>query len=252
MKKIGLKNIYFLIVFIWLLPCSSSAYEMDDCIACHCDNPGKGIPQISIKEYRSSIHGTMMACEECHTDIEEGHEKGGIKEKVNCNNCHTQKNLHGAAAGNRLECYSCHTKHNILPAYVEQSSVNKTRFRRLCIECHKMQWGGTGYLKWFTSFRIRSHKKEDFSKNYDATNCTGCHGKIEIHEKTEKITGSDCSKCHMKDGKSALMGRFHAASNSGVFITGLSVITQIMLLAVIFILVRFILKPLGRSGKRRK
>jgi hypothetical protein len=56
----------------------------------------------------------------------------------------------------------------------------------------------------------------------------------------------------MKDGKNALMGRFHAADNSGDLITGLSIITQIMLLAVLFILVRFIFKPLGKSGKGRE
>ena len=253
MNLFSQKIYYLLAIFICLFPCSISAYEMDDCISCHCDNPGKGIPQISIKDYRSSIHGTMMACEECHTDIEEGHEKGGVKEKVNCNNCHTQKNLHGAASGakNQPECYACHTKHKILPAFVEDSSVNETQFKKLCHNCHKAQWGEAGYLKWFTSLRVRSHKKEDFSRNYDATNCAGCH-KIEIHKKIEEVSESKCVKCHMKGNKNAMMGRFHAAENSGPFITGLSIITQILILAVLALVVGFIIKPLGRSGKGRK
>ena len=251
MKLFSQKIYYLLVISICLFPCSISAYDMDDCISCHCDNPGKGIPQISIKDYRSSIHGTMMACEECHTDMGEGHEKGKIEGKVNCSNCHAQKNLHGAEAGKKIECYSCHTKHDILPAYAEQSSVNKTRFKKLCIECHKAQWGETGYLKWFTSLRVRSHKKEDFSRNYDATNCAGCH-KVEIHKKIEGTPEKECVKCHMKDNKNAMMGRFHAAENSGPFITGLSIVTQILILAVLALVVGFIIKPLGRSGKGRK
>jgi len=246
------RKIYYLLAFIiCLFPCSVFAYEMDECITCHSDNPGSDAPQISIKDYQSSIHGSMMECEECHSHIEEGHEDGEMKGKVDCSNCHSQENLHGAA-GNKPECYSCHTKHNILPAYVEDSSVNKTRFKKLCRECHKDKLGETGYIKWFTSLRIRSHKKQDFSRNYDETNCEGCHLKIEIHEKIEKGTDSECSKCHMKEDKNTMMGRFHAAGNSGPSITGLSIITQILLLAVIIFVVGFTIKPLGKSGKGRE
>lgn len=253
MNFFRLIKIYLSAIILCLLPCGLFAYEMDDCISCHSDNPGKGIPQISVKDYKSSIHGMMMECGECHSDMDEEHENGKVEGKVDCNNCHPQKNLHGASYGkeNQPECYSCHTKHNILPAYAEQSSINKTQFKKLCIECHKEQWGETGYLKWFTSFRVRSHKKQDFSKKYDKTNCDGCH-QIEIHKKIEKISDGECSRCHMKDGRNAMMGKFHAAVNSGSAILGLSVITQILILAVLIILVRFIIKPLGKSGKGKE
>ena len=253
MKLFSQKIYYLPVIFICLFPCSISAYEMDDCISCHSDNPGSGAPQISIREYRASIHGTMMSCQECHTDIEEGHEKNGVTGKVDCSNCHSQKNLHGAASGpeNQPACYACHTKHNILPAYVEDSSINEKQFGKLCIECHRLQFGETGYLKWFTSLRVKSHKKEDFSRNYDATDCAGCH-KIEIHKKIEEVSEGKCVRCHMKGNKNALMGRFHAAENSGPFITGLSIVTQILIMAVLLIAVGFIINPPGRSGKGRK
>ena len=224
---------------------------MDDCISCHSDNPDHGTPQISAKDYESSIHGSMMECSDCHSYIEEGHEAGDVTGKVDCGNCHAQENLHGTASEkeNQLECFSCHTKHSILPSYIENSSVHKTQFKKLCIECHKEQWGQSGYLKWFTSLKVKSHKKQDFSKKYDETNCAGCHLKIAIHERTENIPESECSKCHMKDNKNAMMGKFHTAGNSGSSITGLSIITQILILLVLILALRFLIKPLKKSGK---
>ena len=249
-----LKKIHLLAIIFCFYPCGLLAYEADDCISCHSDNPGKGIPQISIENYRSSVHGTIMGCEGCHSYIEEGHVDGEVSDRVDCNNCHSEKSLHGASSKNenKLECYSCHTKHNILPSNIEKSSANETQFKKLCVECHKAQYGESGYLKWFTSLRIRSHKKEDFSKKYDQTNCKGCHRKIEIHEKIEKVTDSECAECHMKDNSNAMLGRFHVASNSGPFIMGLSIITQILILAVLIFFIGFIVRPLGKSGKGRK
>ena len=199
----------------------------------------------------SSIHGSMMQCAECHSYIEEGHEYGEVTEKVNCNNCHSQENLHGSSSGreNRPECYSCHTKHKILPEYVEYSSINKTQLKNTCKKCHPAQWGEQGFLRWFTSVRVKSHKKEDFSKNFDETNCVGCHQGMAVHGGNEKISDDECSKCHIKENKNAMMGRFHAAENSGPSFTGISIITQILILAVLFFLVRCIIRPLSGSGK---
>jgi hypothetical protein len=196
----------------------------------------------------------MMTCVECHPYIEEGHEEGNIKEKVNCNNCHPQDNLHGAssAAQNRPECYTCHTKHSILPAGLANSSVNKAQFKNTCSECHKAQYGKSGYMKVFTSIRIRSHKKEDFSREFNEANCTGCHQGMAIHGTPEKVSEDDCAKCHMKDNKNAMMGRFHASNNSGLSIKGLSIITQILILGVLILVIRFIRKAPWKQGIRGK
>ena len=75
---------------------------MDDCVSCHSDNPGEDIPQISVKDYESSIHGSIMECSECHSYIEEGHEGGDVAGKVICSDCHDQENLHGAASGKEI------------------------------------------------------------------------------------------------------------------------------------------------------
>jgi len=251
MNILSLKKIYLTVLAIFLFSLGTFAYGMDECISCHSDNPGEDIPQMSAMDYQSSIHGSMMECSECHSYIEEGHEAGDISETVNCSDCHDQENMHGASSGkeNQPRCYSCHTKHNILPSNIEKSSVNEKQFKKLCVECHKVQYGESGYLKWFTSLRIRSHKKQDFSKKYNEKNCVGCHQKIEMHEKKQKLSEDNCSKCHMKDNKNAMMGRFHSAINSGTSITGLSIITQLLILVVFILAVHFIIKPLSKSGK---
>ena len=250
MNTFGFK-IYSLFILLLLFPCGLFGYEMEDCISCHSDNPGEGIPQVSARDYLSSIHGSMMPCTECHSYIEEGHEDGGVTEKVNCNNCHFQENLHGASSGrgHRPECYSCHTKHRILPEFVESSSINKSQLKNTCAKCHPAKWDEQGFLRWFTSIRIKSHGKEDFSRNFDETNCAGCHQGTAVHGKDEKISDDECSRCHLKDNKNAMMGRFHVADNSGSFITGLSITTQILVLAVLFFLARCIINPLSKTGK---
>lgn len=246
---------YFLYVFIvCLFQGSLFAYEMSDCISCHGDSRNKDIPQISVTEYSSSIHGATMTCAECHPYIEEGHEACGVKEKVNCNMCHQQETMHGASATSesRPECYSCHTKHNILPASMDNSSINSARIKETCRRCHEAQYGKSGYIKGFASIRIRSHKKEDFSKEFNETNCTGCHQGMAIHGTDEKVSDDDCAKCHMKANKNAMMGRFHPASNSGLTINGLSIITQILILVVLILVVRLIIKAPWKQGKRGK
>ncbi len=236
------------------MPCSIFAYEMSDCISCHGDSRNKDIPQVSVTEYSSSIHGATMMCAECHPYIEEGHEAGDVDEKVNCNMCHQQANLHGASADaeSRPECYTCHTKHSILPSHFEKSTVNRAHLEERCSECHEAQYGKSGYMKGFTSFRIRSHKKEDFSREFNEQNCVGCHQGMAIHGTAEKVSEDDCAKCHMKDNKNAMMGRFHAASNSSQLIKGISIITQILILVVLILIVMFITKATWKQGKRGK
>lgn len=250
----GQKN-YLLILLICLLPCSLSAYEMEDCVACHSDNLEGGIPQISIAAYEISIHGGLMTCIGCHSYIDEGHEQGEGTGGVDCGQCHDQENLHGgsSASKNRPECHSCHTKHRILPAIFENSSINEKNFEDTCSKCHPAEWGKNGYLKWFTSVRIRSHKKQDFSKNFNETNCTGCHQGAAIHGESGVINDEICYRCHLNNNRNGLMGKFHAGNNSGSFILGLSIASQALILVIfVFIISFFIYKTGGKSGKGKE
>ncbi len=247
----SLKN-YLLIILICLLPCSLSAYETEDCLVCHSDNPGEGIPQIPFSDFSKSIHGSIMTCSGCHSYIDEDHEYGETAGRVDCAECHMQKNLHGVSSEkeNKPECYSCHTKHRIFPASFENSSVNPERFKDTCAECHLAEWGNYGYLRWFTSIRIRSHKKQDFSREFSERNCTGCHQGMAIHGEPDVINDYICYRCHLNNNRNGLMGRFHAGKNSGSFILGLSISTQILILIILLSAVGlFTRKRRKKSGK---
>jgi len=254
MNKTDLNKIIYFVMLLILqcyIPTGIFAYEMEDCINCHSDNPGEGIPQISISVYSTSVHGNLMSCKKCHSYLDEEHEDGEIKGRVDCDRCHKEKNFHGALSeeGNKPQCYSCHTKHEILPKSMEDSSIHKTRIKDTCIKCHPAEWGEQGYLKWFTSMRIRSHKKQDFSKNFNETNCKGCHQGMAIHGKPEVVTDDKCYQCHMNNNENGLMGTFHTGNNSGLSILGLSIISQILILIIFVCVIRFIFfKPPGKSG----
>ncbi|NLA73898.1 MAG: hypothetical protein GX846_00195 [Deltaproteobacteria bacterium] len=109
-------------------------------------------------------------------------------------------------------------------------------------------------MKGFTSIRIRSHKKGDFGRGYNESNCIGCHQGMGIHGVQEKRNEEDCAKCHMKGNKNAMMGRFHTATVSGPVITALSVIVQILILmpfaAVVFCIINAPWKQQKEGGDR--
>jgi hypothetical protein len=254
MNNYILKKIYLLVILIWLVPYGIFAYEMSNCISCHGDSRNKDVPQVSIAEFNASIHGAKISCLDCHPYIEAGHEAGNVTEKVNCNMCHQQENRHGPSAttGSRPECYSCHTKHNIMPAGMDNSSINRARLKETCSGCHETRYGKSGHMNIFTSLKIRSHKKGDFSRQFNETNCIGCHQGMAIHGTDEKVSADNCASCHIKDNKNAMMGRFHAAANSGLSNFSLSIITQILILVILILVVMFITKAPWKQGKRGK
>ncbi len=252
MNTSGITKTYLIILAIILLPCSLFAYETDDCILCHSSSDSDGIPQISVEKYQSSVHADVVACDECHTYIEEGHEGGDIVGKVNCTECHQQQNLHGAGSEsqNKPECYSCHTRHNILPSSSDKSSVHETAFNKTCVTCHENKWEESGLMTWFISGKIKSHKKQDFSRDYSKTNCTGCHQGMAVHGDTEKVSDDNCSKCHLKDGENPMGGSFHNSDSAGLSI---NVIAALLMIILIFIFAAgFILNPLGKSGEGKE
>ena len=86
----------------------------------------------------------------------------------------------------------------------------------------------------------------------DETNCIGCHQGMAVHGTRDKISDEDCFKCHVKDNKNAMIGKFHSADNSLSSITGFSIITQILILMILIFAVRFFIKPPGKSGKGKE
>lgn len=251
----SLKKTCLIIACAYLLSWGLFAYETEDCISCHSGSEG-GTPRISGSEYESSVHGSMMTCTDCHSYIEEGHEDGSGKGSADCSQCHDVINYHGEPSerDNKPECYSCHTKHNILSAEEENSSVNDAQLENTCSGCHPDKWNDHGYFRRFTAFRLSSHKKQDFSKDYSKTNCTGCHQGMAVHGETEAVNREDkCYKCHMLNNQSALMERFHSGDGSGPFNLWFSIAVQMLMLAAAGFVIRIlIIKPALKPGKREE
>ena len=243
---------YPLIVLMCLIPCGLFAYEPDDCAGCHSGNPGQGIPQISIAEYEMSVHAGLMNCTDCHSHIDAGHEDCETPGNVDCGQCHDQKNLHGASSKgkDKPECYSCHGKHKILPASSKASSINEARFEDTCAQCHPAEWGKQGYLERFASWRIKSHKKQDFSRNFKETNCRGCHQGTAVHGEYEVINDETCYRCHLNNDQNGLMGEFHTGEEPGSFILVLSITSQVLILLILVIVIRFFTCSARKKNKK--
>lgn len=177
------------------------AYTQDECIACHTMDSNESMLHISIQEFQNSIHGDELSCLDCHASIMgKDHEKGTEAIPVDCNKCHEQENIHGSGteARDRPKCYNCHGKHNILKKDEYRSSVHWIQLKYTCSECHPVECGEGEYLSWMPSLQIKSHKKQDFSMDYDRFNCVGCHQGQAAHGEKQMQDGQDCHLCHMK------------------------------------------------------
>jgi hypothetical protein len=204
----------FLIFSLMTLSRNSWAYTSVDCVQCHAKVGSESKLQISLSDFKSSVHGDKVECSECHTGVVDiRHIKDPDLGKADCSRCHEQKNLHGMVSdsANRPRCYSCHTRHNILPGKDAASSVAPGRLRGTCGKCHPGECGKVEYLAWLPSLQISSHKKQDFAHSYGRDDCLGCHQGRAAHGEKGQIVQEQCYRCHLSsDGSgSALMGSIH-------------------------------------------
>jgi hypothetical protein len=87
--------------------------------------------------------------------------------------------------------------------------------KQTCGNCHALQSGDTGYLSWLPAVRIKSHPKEDFSRDYSDINCIGCHQGNAAHGETRPMDDQDCYRCHITpQGDSLLYGYFHPQADA--------------------------------------
>ncbi len=199
----------FLTLLSW--PNAVCAYSPEDCIQCHEESGQKSILQISVEDFKNSVHGTTFSCLDCHTDIQdESHQKKKGSGTVSCRQCHELENRHGLGARSDLrpECHSCHTRHRIMGKGDPTSSIYPEALKRTCASCHPAECGRAGYLAWFPSLQIVSHGKQDFSKPYDRGNCLGCHQGAGAHGEKKAINAQNCYKCH-----DSMAGYMHPKAN---------------------------------------
>jgi len=249
----------FLALSIISLAQSGWAYTSGDCVRCHAKGGSESKLQISVPDFKSSVHGDKISCQECHTGVVDvKHIKDPDLGTVDCSRCHEQKNLHGMGAGAaiRPQCYSCHTRHNILSSGNAASSVAPAGLQGTCGKCHPRECGNKDYLTWLPSLQISSHKKQDFARAYDRNNCLGCHQGRAAHGEEGQVDQQQCYRCHLssKGSQGPLMGYIHPvadyAAQPAVFASAL--IYQMLLAALLIGGFRFYVGRFSRKNNDRK
>ncbi|MGM0655564.1 MAG: hypothetical protein ACQETR_09640 [Thermodesulfobacteriota bacterium] len=114
------------------------------------------------------------------------------------------ENFDDSVHGRSVTCLECHTG---ITGEDHMSGEGVARVN--CSGCHEMETGKTGLFSIFSSSRIASHKKANFSTNYKMDNCLGCHQGTGAHGETEPINEQDCYKCHDPNLKAAMWGYMH-------------------------------------------
>ena len=195
----------------------------DDCLACHGDATlskevgGKPVSlYVSPEKFKTSIHGSMFSCVDCHTDIKNSmHE--ATPAKVNCSQCHQDqqavydRSLHAKAiaAGNlnAASCTDCHgSPHELLPASDPNSKVNHANIPKTCGTCHGqkfvMETSGLSTQP-FIAYQDSVHGHAVAAGQNGAAVCTDCHGSHEILSASDAKSSifkfnvpATCGKCH--------------------------------------------------------
>ncbi|MBN2063109.1 MAG: cytochrome c3 family protein [Deltaproteobacteria bacterium] len=250
--------IYILIFVLWPAAAQAHAYTQEECIKCHRKKGGISHLRISVEEFQASIHGRDLTCRDCHSGID-GEEHETVKDSgaVDCGQCHEQENRHGSNAGgekDRPQCHSCHGKHGIIARNDMVPADYREQLISSCMACHPSECGDSGYVSWFPSLRIRSHKKQDFSMNYDMDNCTGCHQGGAAHGETEPLDSQNCHVCHMNmKGPIMLTGYTHphADLRKQPVIFAAAFLYQMFILFILWGLVRYILSRFFSKSRKQ-
>lgn len=187
----------------------------DGCLDCHSDPDLRMIfpngetlsLSINAEDFRHSVHGTRLACTDCHQrNLEVPHEAPAwiqsprqlaVVEYESCKRCHfdnytrTLDSMHFDAMAQGEEdapiCTDCHGSHNIIRLTESRSNIAGT-----CSTCHE---------DIADEYRASVHgtalADED---NPDVPVCITCHG---VHNITSATTGSfrqasvdRCAECH--------------------------------------------------------
>jgi len=166
-----------------------------DCLTCHSDTTltkdvnGK---QVSVSvdgaKLKHSVHGSMFACVDCHTDVKSlVHDAPPAK--VTCGQCHANAqeaythSFHAKptkAGGVAANCQDCHGgAHEVLPPGNPKSPVYHANIPATCGRCHGqkflMESNGESNQA-FLSYQDSVHGRAVENGSQKAAVCTDCHG----------------------------------------------------------------------------
>jgi cytochrome b subunit of formate dehydrogenase len=165
---------------------------------------------------KHSIHGSMFACVDCHTDVKSlVHETP--PQKVTCAQCHAEaheaylRSLHSKASKAGLpvsaNCQDCHGgAHEILAAEDAKSPVNHANIPATCGRCHGQKFLVEAHgesTQTFMSYQESVHGIATERGSKKAAVCTDCHGAHEILPANDAKSPiykfnvpNTCGKCH--------------------------------------------------------
>jgi hypothetical protein len=187
---------YLSLFLIVLLTTEAWGYTEHDCIRCHSHEGTEMRLSVNVNNFRSSVHGKIMGCLDCHQSIKDSnHIEIEDSKKTNCQTCHDQQNLH--ASDRSVTCDACHTHHYVFEVGDPRSSVNWKNLRHTCGKCHLEQSQHTNLLSVLSSIRIASHPKQNFGMIFDMGMCVGCHQGQAAHGENTPVNDQNCYRCHV-------------------------------------------------------
>ncbi len=193
-----------------------------DCLACHsaatpakAAGGAKAIPHMDAGKFRNSIHGSLFACVDCHTQqMGPDHKKTRIKPA--CSQCHAEeaeaysRSFHSKASkdgATGATCADCHgSVHEIVAADDPKSPVHHDNIPATCGRCHGQKFlmesnGESGQP--FYSYQQSVHGLAIEKGSTKAAVCTDCHGTHEILPANDQKSPiykfnvpETCGKCH--------------------------------------------------------
>ena len=212
------------LVLVWALTAYAQRKPKDEeCLACHSDatlTTEAGGKQISIsvdaKKLKHSIHGSMLTCVDCHTDVRSAVHETPPK-KATCAQCHADAedayshSMHAKPGGTgkavAAQCQDCHgAAHEILASSNPKSPVSHANIPVTCGRCHGQKFlmeSSGGSAQPFLSYQESVHGRAVEGGSVKAAVCTDCHGshailpannaKSPIYKFSVPAT---CGKCH--------------------------------------------------------
>ncbi len=214
----------FVVFFLVWAPSLPAEHKLknEDCLSCHGDatltDTVNGKPHslfVDATKLKHSIHGSMFACVDCHTDVKSlAHETP--PKKLTCAGCHADaltaysRSTHArlnAAGVPAANCADCHgSVHEIVATDDPHSPVHHANIPTTCGKCHgqKFLMASNGEsAQAFVSYQQSVHGRAIEKGSTKAAVCTDCHGSHEIlaaNEQNSPISKfnvpATCGKCH--------------------------------------------------------
>jgi cytochrome b subunit of formate dehydrogenase len=192
-----------------------------ECLACHAGpapsaDGARANPAIDGAKEHASIHGSMLACVDCHKDVKSApHEK--TPARITCTPCHGPaqaayaQSYHATArkpdGSVPATCTDCHgDAHTILPASDPKSKIYHSNIPATCGACHgqKFLMESTGNSNQpYVSYQQSVHGRAVENGSQQAAVCTDCHGAHDIlpaNDAQSQINKFNvprtCGRCH--------------------------------------------------------